>query len=77
MTSPADMPPPEPGRGDPVRLRWFWGLFFAACVFVLAGSILIGAHVHHYTAAIVSAFGAAVVSLLAAFLVLATGKGEQ
>lgn len=72
--NPADQPPPDPDRGDPVRSMTAWVLFLAAGLCVLAASILTGRHYGWVPPSCV--FAAAVVFAVAGFAVLA-GKGRR
>ena len=64
-------PPPE--RTD-TRFRWALGLFAAFLILTVTGSILAGAHVHHYPAVIASVFTVAGASLIASAVILAGGR---
>jgi len=77
MTSPADQPPPEPERGDPVRLRWFWALIATAAVCAIVACALAGPHVPVSWVPPASVGAAAVVLVVIAFVVLAGGKEKQ
>ncbi len=72
MTSPADLPPPPPERGNPARLRITRTLLAAAGICLLTGAIL----TRHDMTAAVCVFTVAGVCLVAAVAVLA-GKGRQ
>jgi hypothetical protein len=74
VTSPADLPPPEPERGDPVRLRWFWGLLALGAVFVLVAAVLSGLGLGWRPPVI--AAGVAIVCAGAALGVLAFGRPQ-
>jgi peptidoglycan/xylan/chitin deacetylase (PgdA/CDA1 family) len=76
MNGPADKAPPDPERGDPVKVRWAKVLAILAAVCIFATFVLAGAHVHHNPTAIKALIAAAVVLSLAALVVLA-GKGRQ
>ena len=72
--NPADQPPPEPDRGDPVKRMIAGVLAVAAGLCLLAASALIGLHRGWVPPA--CAFAAAGVFTVAGFAVLA-GKGRQ
>ena len=69
MTSPADLPPPEPDRGDPGRIRRARILFIAAVSCVFAACAAAGLH-HGWVpvacfAGVAAAFAVAAVAILA------------
>jgi hypothetical protein len=76
VTSPADQPPPDPERGNAVRLMIAGGLFVAAGVLGVVASALAGPHVHLGAVPVAVAAGLAGACIGAAFVVLA-GKGRQ
>ncbi len=77
MTSPADMPPPPPERGDPVKSRIAAGLAIAAAVLLFTAFAITGLrHWDHRAVAAECAIGAAVACAVAGVVVLA-GKGRQ
>ena len=74
MTSPADLPPPAPDRGNPVRGMIAWVLFVAAVVCVFIVAVLAG--LDRGWVPVVLAVAAAVVLTVAGVAVLA-GKGRR
>ena len=76
MTSPADQPPPEPERGDPVRTRWAIALGIAGLMCIFAAFVLAGPHVRDSWVPPTIAAAAALVFAGAALAVLAFG-GRQ
>jgi len=74
MTAPADRPPREPDRGDPVRSMTAWVLFIVAVVCVFAACVAYS--LHHGWVPPACFAGAAAVLAVAAVVVLA-GKGRR
>lgn len=77
VTSPADKPPPEPERGDPVRRRIALVFAVAAAVCLLAAGILSDHQLHLGWRPPVIAAGAAIVCAGAGLAVLAFGGRPQ
>ena len=74
MTSPADLPPPEPEKGNPGKIRVARILAVAAGLSLLAASALIS--LHHGWVPPACAFIVAGLFTVAGFAILA-GKGRQ
>lgn len=71
MTSPADLPPPDPERGNPAKLRWAAGYFVAFLVCIFVAAIMAS---RDYWVAMACAFAVAAVFLVASVAVLAGRK---
>jgi hypothetical protein len=74
--TPADQPPPDPQRGNAVRLMIAGALIAAAGVLGFVASALAGPHVHLGLVPVAVTAGLAGACIGAAFVVLA-GKGRQ